>query len=172
LAAIVVVQRRQVEVGHVPVRLGGAVAVVVVRGRWRRALAPVAAHVAAERLAHGELEAADGALVHPRRRPVVVPLGRVADERPRLQARVAGAVPAQRLERREPLAARLALEGALRRRGRGRRRAGAGAGRRRRRRQREQRGLGVRPEALHLLALSRLVSRKRHDHRERSTEVC
>jgi hypothetical protein len=171
LAAIVVVQRRQVEVGHVPVRLGGAVAVVVVRGRWRRALAPVAAHVAAERLAHGELEAADGALVHPRRRPVVVPLGRVADERPRLQPRVAGAVPAQRLERREPLAARLALERALRRRGRAGAGAGAGAARRRRR-QREQRGLGVRTEALHLLALSRVVSRKRHDHRERSTEVC
>ena len=124
----------------------------------------MAAHVAAERLAHGELEAADGALVHPH----PVPLGRGRGRRrvaehPRLQPRVAGAVPAERLERREALAARLALEHALRRHGparRGRGRAAAAGGRR----QREQR-LGVRPEALHLLALLRFVSRKRHDHR-------
>ena len=170
-AAGAVLQRREVEVRHGLVRLRGA---VVVRGLRR--LAPVPAHVAAERLAHGELEPADGALVHPR----PVPLGgrraasrarrRVA-EHPRLQPRVAGPVPAERLERREALAARLALEHALRRhgppaRGRRRRRPAVAAARRRlrRRRQREQRH-GVRPEALHLLALLRFVPRERHGDR-------
>jgi hypothetical protein len=165
-AAVTVVQRRQVEVRHVPVRR--------LRG-WRRRLAPVAAHVSAERLAHGELEAADGALVRPR----PVPLGRrlVAEHRPRLQPRVAGAVPAERLERREALAARLALEHALGRHGpagcgaRGRRPRRAVGACRHRRRQRGQL-LGVRPDALHILAPLCFVSRKRHDHREIKPTFC
>jgi hypothetical protein len=70
----------------------------------------VAPHVAAEGLADGELEAADGAAVQLGlgERGVAVPV------QPRLL--VAGAVAAQRLERREHAVARLAHEHPLRRR--------------------------------------------------------
>ena len=79
-AAAAVLQRREVEVRHGVVRLRGA---VVVRGLRR--LAPVPAHVAAERLAHGELEPADGALVHPRPVPLGGPrAARRVAEHPRL----------------------------------------------------------------------------------------
>lgn len=151
LLIAVVLERREVEVRH------GLVIRLLLRGGVGRGLAPVAAHVAAERLAHGELEAADGALV--RARPVPLGRRRVA-EHPRLQARVAGAVPAQRLERAEPLPARLALEHALRRHG-----PPAAAARRR---QREQR-VRVHAEALHLLALLRFLPRQSHGSIDQTT---
>jgi hypothetical protein len=147
-AAAAVLQRREVEVRH------GLLLLRLDHGRRR--LAPVPAHVPAERLAHGELEPADGALVRPR--PAVPLAGR--RRRVAEQPRVAGAVAAERLERREPLPARLALEHALRRHLLP---PPAAAARRRRggRRQREQR-VGVHPEALHLLALLGFLPRERH----------
>jgi hypothetical protein len=145
-AAAAVLQRREVEVRH------GLLLLRLDHGRRR--LAPVPAHVPAERLAHGELEPADGALVRPR--PAVPLAGR--RRRVAEQPRVAGAVAAERLERREQLPARLALEHALRRH-----RLPAAAARRRRggRRQREQR-VGVHPKALHLPVLLRSLPRERH----------
>lgn len=85
---------------------------------------PVPTHVATQRLADRELEPAYGAAVQPRprrRRRGALALARLIQQPnpawPRvaavgvgLGAPVAGAVPAQRLERREPPAARLALE--------------------------------------------------------------
>ncbi|WOL01960.1 hypothetical protein Cni_G10679 [Canna indica] len=105
-----VLQRRQVQVQ--PLQLprstsaararARAAILVVVRRRGRRHL--VAPHVAAERLPHREREAADGAGVKPGLQLQHLPL-QVAP-----RPAVAGAVPAQRLERREPAAAGLALE--------------------------------------------------------------
>ena len=129
--AAVVVAGRVVEVEPQPAGLDAAVAVVVVddaddvavrllvdddprrRRRWHGHAArhgAVAPHVAAEGLADGELEAADGAAVQLGlgERGVAVPV------QPRLL--VAGAVAAQRLERREHAVARLAHEHPLRRR--------------------------------------------------------
>lgn len=81
-------------------------------------LLAVAAHVAAERLAHLEALAADVALVGRRRRRLLLHLlggllgrgGGEAEREPVAAAQVAGPVAAQRLERRERAAARLADE--------------------------------------------------------------
>lgn len=88
-------------------------------GTWRLRIGcrgPVPPHVPAERLPDGELDPADGARVHPGpggapafvRGGLQLPAARAVGTGTR--APVAGAVPAQRLERREQPAARLALE--------------------------------------------------------------
>ena len=127
-----VLRRREVEV---QADATGDVAGLLGRRRRPRLavrLGAVPAHVAAERLADGELEPADGALVHPRlgRRPlrrrrqqrlapeaelrVVVGRSTLLLLRRRLVEQpgplVAGAVAPERLERGELPAARLALE--------------------------------------------------------------
>lgn len=74
---------------------------------------PVAAHVAAQRLAHGELEPAHGALVLRRLPTSLTVRARRCGRQRVVPPRVARPVAPERLERREPPAARPALERAF-----------------------------------------------------------
>lgn len=117
-------RRRAVQVDHLRRLHAGHGAGARSRSRRRRRrrcrLASVPPHVPAERLPHAELDPAHGAQVplvggnHP---PLVVgsphdggPRGAVLLPLPRRHPRVPRPVPAERLERRERLAARLAPE--------------------------------------------------------------